>query len=86
MLLNIGCDPEEGVALVEQFERDKEKMKLTLQEELEQLKMAYQVDITRTCYFNKTILFSGIFLISSSYMKFQQIKMNKGTSIMQCVF
>ncbi|XP_075243081.1 uncharacterized protein LOC142337613 isoform X2 [Convolutriloba macropyga] len=46
-LQKTGCDPEEGVALVEQFERDKEKMKLTLQEELEQLKMAYQKQLNK---------------------------------------
>merc|ERR1712226_255166 len=40
-----GCDSEEGVALVEQFERDKERMKLNLRDELDQLKMSYQKQI-----------------------------------------
>ena len=47
MFCFVGCSEEEAAEMVDQFERDKENMKLTLKEETNQLQKTYQVHFRR---------------------------------------
>ena len=51
MFCFVGCSEEEAAEMVDQFERDKERMKLTLKEETNQLQKTYQVHFRRIIRF-----------------------------------